>query len=107
MCRPQSSRHIPCAVHLESWQKLDCERHGGACLHLLPAVSQNEGTQEDRFSFSLGQKITTGLKPSKAIGAPQGHECLSNFAGDRAQIERLLGDEFRSVVQIKSDSNAP
>jgi hypothetical protein len=26
MCRPQnSSRHIPCAVHLESWQKLDCE----------------------------------------------------------------------------------
>jgi len=26
----KSSRHIPCAVHLESWQKLDCERHGGA-----------------------------------------------------------------------------
>jgi len=29
MCRPQSSRHIPCAVHLESWQKRDGERHGG------------------------------------------------------------------------------
>ena len=39
MCRPQSSRHIPCAVHLEISQKLDCERHGGACLHLLSAVS--------------------------------------------------------------------
>jgi hypothetical protein len=35
MCRPQSSRHIPCAVHLESWQKFDCERLGGAYLHLF------------------------------------------------------------------------
>jgi hypothetical protein len=32
-------RHIPCAVHLESWQKLDGERHGGACLLLWSAVS--------------------------------------------------------------------
>ena len=31
MCRPQSSRHIPCAVHLEFRQTLDRERHGGAC----------------------------------------------------------------------------
>jgi hypothetical protein len=37
--KSQSSRHIPCAVHLEYWQKLDCGRHGGACLHLLSAVS--------------------------------------------------------------------
>ena len=36
----QSSRHIPCAVHPESSQKLDCERHGGACLNLWSAVSQ-------------------------------------------------------------------
>ena len=35
MCRPQSSRHIPCAVQPESWHQLDCERHGGACLLLL------------------------------------------------------------------------
>ena len=35
----KSSRHIPCAVHLESWQKLDCERHGGACPRLLSAMS--------------------------------------------------------------------
>jgi hypothetical protein len=33
--KSQSSRHIPCAVHLESWQKLDGGRHGGACLLLL------------------------------------------------------------------------
>ena len=39
MCRPKSSRHIPCAVHLESLQKHDCERHGGACPHLLLAAS--------------------------------------------------------------------
>ena len=38
--KSQSSRHIPCAVHLESSQKLDCERHGGACLLLLSAVSR-------------------------------------------------------------------
>ena len=37
--KSQSSRHIPCAFHLESWQKLACERHGGACLLLLSAVS--------------------------------------------------------------------
>ena len=36
----QSSRHIPCAVHLESFQKLDCERHGGACLLLLLAAAR-------------------------------------------------------------------
>ena len=45
MCRPQSSRHIPCAVHLEISQKLDCERHGGACLHLLSAVSYFNATK--------------------------------------------------------------
>jgi len=33
--KSQSSRHIPCAVHLESWQKFDCERLGGAYLHLF------------------------------------------------------------------------
>ena len=37
--KSQSSRRIPCAVYLESRQKLDCERHGGACLHLLSAVT--------------------------------------------------------------------
>jgi len=50
MCRPpkvvrtfhvpstKSSRHIPCAVHLESWQKFDCGQHDGACLLLLSYV---------------------------------------------------------------------
>lgn len=50
MCRPpkvvgtfhvpftQNSRHIPCAVHQESSQKLDGERHGGARLLRLSAV---------------------------------------------------------------------
>ena len=28
-----------CAVHLESWQKHDCERHGGACLRLVSALT--------------------------------------------------------------------
>ncbi len=45
--KSQSSRLIPCAVHLESWQKLDCERHGGACLLLLSAVSQKRTVPTD------------------------------------------------------------
>jgi hypothetical protein len=37
--KSQSSRHIPCAVHLESLQILKSGRHDGACLLLLSAVS--------------------------------------------------------------------
>ncbi len=37
--KSKHSRHFPCSVQLESWQNLDCERHGGASLHLLLAMS--------------------------------------------------------------------
>jgi len=55
MCRPPSSRHIPCAVHLESWQKLACERHGGACLLLLSAAARRSvpATFVDCDQFTL------------------------------------------------------
>jgi hypothetical protein len=35
----ESSRHIPCAVHLESWQEFDCEGNGGACLDFVGCVA--------------------------------------------------------------------
>jgi hypothetical protein len=38
--KSHSSRHLPCAVHLECRLTLDCERHGGACLLLWSAVSK-------------------------------------------------------------------
>jgi hypothetical protein len=37
--KSQSSRHIPCAVHLESLEILKSGRHDGACLLLLSVVS--------------------------------------------------------------------
>jgi len=37
--KSQSSRHIPCAVHLESQQMSRSGRHDGACLLLLSTVS--------------------------------------------------------------------
>jgi hypothetical protein len=40
----QSSRHIPCAGHLEFQQNLDCGQHVGACLLLLSTVSLFDGT---------------------------------------------------------------
>jgi hypothetical protein len=39
----QSTRHIPFPVYLKSQQRLDCGRHGGACLLLLSAVSLRFG----------------------------------------------------------------
>ncbi len=41
----QSSRHIPCAGHLEFQQDLDCGQHVGACLLLLSTVSLFDGTR--------------------------------------------------------------
>jgi hypothetical protein len=38
--KSQSSRHIPCAVHLESLEILKSGRHDGACLLLLSVVSR-------------------------------------------------------------------
>ena len=42
--KTQSSRHIPCAVHLESLQILNSGRHDGACLLLFSAVSAGDAT---------------------------------------------------------------
>ena len=68
--KSQSSRHIPCAVHLESWQKLDCGRHDGACLLLL---STADGTTEracyflhDAANETSGQKKTAEDEPRRS-----------------------------------------
>ena len=60
-CKTQSSRHIPCAVHLESLQKLDGERHGGACLHLLSRLGTARRSVPAPFVGSL-QKGARGAR---------------------------------------------
>ncbi len=46
----QSSRHIPCAVHLEPWQKLDGERHAERACYFVGCVSVGHGSHDPNFN---------------------------------------------------------
>jgi hypothetical protein len=78
MCRPpsQSSRHIPCAVHLEPLHKFDCERHGGACLLLWSVVDVwdratfrrlNNNTSQPKINYATAEFWKEHLSPAGLV----------------------------------------
>ena len=62
--KSQSSRHIPCAVHLVCQQILKSGRHDGACLLLLSALSERGAMQvpctEGAMQVPCTEKVRCG-----------------------------------------------
>ena len=81
-------RHIPCAVHLESWQKLDCERHDGTCLLLLSAVFYR--IEEGKIRRQACESCESNL-----VGLIMGVPTCYTMLG---QCGRMLGAEPCSAI---------
>ena len=80
--KSQSSRHIPCAVHLESLQILKSGRHDGACLLLLSALSRLPAcvisSEQERFwGASLAIELSQSPKSTEIRTSREPRRCLT------------------------------
>ena len=85
--KSQSSRHIACAVHLESLQILKSGRHDGACLLLLSALSLGSLTL---WIFCNSTK----MQPIPPIALVAFGESVRSIAQDRGRVLELLQSDL-------------